>query len=286
MRVAVHAPSDNAGDLHPWEWRDYWVKTRLGDALHDAGAQVVFGEADLDIWLWGWNPHVVPEDSHNVLWLISHPELLIAHGPIIRRAFQKVFCSSALFMDKLREIDMKAELLICPPPRRVLCATPDPVYELTFVGNADPRKNRPALVPVLRNHKSMVYGKGWGVLLKEKQWGGNYVAFQKLHEVWGNSAIVPYSHHIDMRQHGFVADSALDVIVNSEALLISDKNPGWEALGLPVPEWESTEDLERLVTQFLAEPKELQARITFLKEKARFVLPTYEDAAKAFLEGF
>ena len=286
--VKVHANYQTARWVEPWTSRDYWLTHCLGEALKKEGGDLVYGDADIECYLWGWIERPVNGNLKNVLWIVGHPDMFLAAYNKDRTAFQgafvKVFCSSKRFCYRLKkEFGIDAEWLVCPAPNRPPCAY-DPVRELAFVGNADPRKNRPALAPVLDSHDSLVYGGGWQALLKNGSFRATYTKFVNLPYIWNSARIVPYSHHEDMRREGFVADAALDVCVNSGALLLSDHNEGWYDLGLSDEDmctWTTSEKLKEEVKWLLVdEPDRERTALAMKKVASKF---TYSHVAQTLL---
>jgi hypothetical protein len=253
----LHSPHQTCGWPKPWVSRDYWVAHTLGEALTDAGGRAVYGDSDIDVYLWGCVNEPVNQEHTNVLWIIGNPKglisLLVKQPRLVKAAFNHVFCASARFGDRLKkEYDIDAKWLVCPSPPRI--ATNLKIaerYEMAFAGNADPAKGRLVLASVLSNHNSVVWGEGWGGLLPGSVWRGEYIHWKNLGRVWDSAKIVPYSAHQDMQQEGFVADSCLDTMVNSSALVLPAKNPGFLELGIETPQWETEEELESLAGYYL-----------------------------------
>ena len=83
-------------------------------------------------------------------------------------------------------------------------------YDLAFVGNGNQEKNRQRLVPLFREYKTHLVGPGWPLGLAKGEW----CRWEVMPRIWDSAKIVPYSHYNDMASNGFVAEAALDVIVN------------------------------------------------------------------------
>lgn len=284
ITAKVHAPSDTAH--FDWMWRDYWVKHCLSLALQEAGARVVTGDADLDIYLWGWTVRPINlQRPCTVIWVIGHPERLLtnvrAAPALFRRTFSAVFCSSKAFCTKLaREHGLEAEWLVCPAPERPPTAY-RPTVDLAFVGDANRRKNRHLLASVLNAHESVVWGQGWRELTPRAA-RGDYIHWNQLPEVWSSARLVPYSHHQDMAAEGFVADAALDVAVNSEALVVPDFSEGLrDVFGASVRSWTSEQGLQALVRDLLNDTRRAEVAASMRASAARF---TYAHAARRLIE--
>jgi hypothetical protein len=250
---AINAPSDLAADSHIW--RDAWVKEALTRALSSDGYEYSFTNPDINIWIWGWiNRPILPGPS-NILWIVGHPELLEKHLEEIRAiTWRGIFCSSRSYTKKLKDQGIEVEFLLCPPPIR-RSFTHKPSYEVAFVGNADPKKGRGSLIPVFSRYESHVIGNFPNANLHEISWDG-------MQEVWNSAKIVPYTHHIDMSREGFAAESAMDTMINSGALLLSDKNSGWEDLNIPAMQWSTEEELYEMINFYLKNEKERVKMVT------------------------
>jgi len=276
----IYSPSDGALGEHTW--RDFWIRAELADALVDAGASITYGEADVNLYLWGWVNRPIRAEQNNILWVVSHPDLLLQNIEVIKQGFRKIYCSSSRFCRRLKvEHQIDAEWLIAPAPSRPAIEY-NPDHELSFVGNADPAKNRPALASVLRSHNSLVWGGGWKDLVGSS-FMGDYIPFPDLSTVWNRSYIVPYSHHADMLREGFVADAALDVAANSGALLVSDDNPGFKDIFNPAkyPKWKDAGGLSRAVSYYLSHEPERAEKAAGMQRAAQMF--TYEWAAQRLL---
>lgn len=287
IKFKLHSAHQTCKWPVPWTTRDYWVAHTLGEMMTDSGGRIVYGDADIDIYLFGFINEDVNPNHNNILWVIGHPQnlldLLKRKPGIINRLFRHVFCSSVNFCERLQnEYDVDAKWLVAPPPPRKgsdssVCAK----YQLAFVGNADQNKSRHKLAPIFSEFQSIVYGARWGSLLPKSIWRGNYIPWEKLPEIWNSASIVPYSTHEDMRQEGFVADACLDAMTNSNALVLPDKNQGFGSLGLDTPQWETEEELRELVKYYLND--ELNRRHLADNQKKAALAFTYKHVANVFL---
>lgn len=241
LQIRVHSPADTAVD--PMPWRDARIKDCLCRTLSGVGHQLVCEGADIDIWIWGWTARAVDPEARHVFWAIGHPDMLQKNLPHLRRLNARNCSASKSFAEFLDSAGLASGWLPCPAP--ISPKIPyEPTHQVAFVGNSDQAKKRPCLVPVFKKFKSLVYGP-WQDLAT-----AGLIPWNQMHEPWNRALVVPYSHHRDMAVRVFVADAALDVIVNSEALLLSDKNEGRNHLGIPVPQWGSPKDLLDLVEYY------------------------------------
>jgi hypothetical protein len=287
IKFKLHSAHQTSNWSAPWTSRDYWVAHTLGEVMTDSGGQIVYGDADIDIYLLGHINEKVNPKHNNILWVIGHPQNmlgLLARNPgIINRLFRHVFCSSVNFCERLQnEYDVDAKWLVAPPPPRKGPDSPVAAkYQLAFVGNADQNKSRHKLAPIFSEFQSIVYGSMWDSFLQKPVWRGNYIPWERLPEIWNSASIVPYSTHEDMRQEGFVADACLDAMAHSNALVLPDRNKGFGSLGLETPQWETEEELRELVKYYLND--ELNRRRLADNQKKGALAFTYKHVANVFL---
>jgi len=240
---AVYAPSDTANDSHLW--RDAWVKDALMQELQLRGHSYSYVNPDVSIYIWGWITKPLNPGSKNILWVIGHPDLLEANiEQICMVQWAGVYCSSLSYQVKLSKmLDRDVEYLVCPGADRQRFSH-KPEFDLSFVGNCDPAKGRPGLIPIFNRFSSNVVGNFPGAQLQNIAWNG-------MQDVFNSAKLFPYSHHTDMAKEGFVADTALDVMKNSGALVLSDSNPGFDDLNIEVPQWSRIEDLYSMIPEYL-----------------------------------
>lgn len=244
---SVNTPADIASDC--LIWRDYHVKEALTQALQDRGYRYSHAAPDVTVWIWGWMVKPILPGSKHILWIIGHPTLLQKHLEELRAiSWAAIYCSSKSFCDKLAKQDIHAEWMVCPGADRPAFQH-KPEFDLSFVGNADPAKQRDLLIPVFSRYKSNVVGPFPNASLPHISWEG-------MQEVYNSGKLLPYSHHKDMSEEGFVADAVLDVMKNSGALVISDVNSGFADLGIPVPQWSTSPELYNLIDRYLKDEKE------------------------------
>jgi hypothetical protein len=285
----IHSNADTAQFALPWCSRDYWVKHSLGVAMHAHGGKMTYGNANLDVWMWGWINKIVDPEATNVLWIIGHPQLFlnsIESFNSSREFWKTVFCSSKRFCTLLkREHGIDAEWLVLPAPgpeaRDRADHEPFDEHDLGFIGNADPAKSRGDVAKALQANDSAVYGPGWRGIVDKEKIKGDFLKWDNLPAFWDAAKIVPYSTHKDMRRQGFIADSVLDTMVNSHALVIPD-NCAWDDYGFEnLKSWENNISLEQHVKTYLADPvlrKEAAVRHSLVAQQY-----TYEYVAMRLL---
>lgn len=265
----IHAPSDTAPQ--PRFWRDARVKDQLSRAIQRVRGDIPqYEDADVEVYLWGWTTQEIDPSKVNVLWVIGHPDLLLSHSSELRNIpWRNVFCASKRFCSKVEAaLGVKnVEYLPCPAPYRESSPPPSRIeFDLSFIGNKDPAKNRHLMEKAFEEFPSLVYGPGW-----EELGRGEYIDWRDFPSVWNNSLITPYTHHKDMAREGFVADAALDAIVHSNALLISDFNRGFDDLGFDhIPNFDGEDyPLCEMIKHFKKNPSQRGDLVEKMREVAR-----------------
>ena len=119
--------------------------------------------------------------------------------------------------------------------------------------------------------------------MPEKCYGGGYVDYARLNELYNSSLITLNDHHEDMSREGFVSVRIFDILA-SGGFCISDKNCEIEKIfGDTVPQYESPEHLKKLIDFYISHPKQ---REELMKKGREIVLKhTWEKRAKQFLDG-
>jgi hypothetical protein len=240
------------------------------------------GDADLDIWMWGWIETPINPSANNVIFVFGHPAMLLStltkQGQEMREAFTKWFVASDKFVEHLKaQFNIEADSIPLPAPPRPF--TPyNPTFDLAHVGNIDYRKRRGMLAPHLNKYNSVVYGPGWASVINNSSHKGDYIHWDWLGEVWNSAKIILHSAHEDMVEWGFTADSALDAIVNSEALVLADSLPS-DMVG----HWQTELDLQTAVDKHLADPQ-LREKAALAQRASLLSMIDYDDLAETFLK--
>jgi hypothetical protein len=279
-RIAIISPSDSELNLYSrLQWGDYWVKYELTKAFGEMGYIVTDIEPDIVIHLFG-TPARLPKRAYRIIWVYSHPDMVNAK---LLRQYNKIFCLSSFFAQKIRQMGFDAEFMIGATANKP--AKREIKYDVVFVGNT---RLMPGGRKIVRDigetpYNFKVWGKGWENILPEKYYGGRYIDYTRLNELYSSSLITLNDHHKDMSREGFVAVRIFDILA-SGGFCISDKNSGIEEIfGDAVPQYESPKHLKDLIDFYVNHPDE---RIK-LMEKGRGIALQYiwKKKAKKFLDG-
>lgn len=209
--------------------------------------------SDLLIHLFGLKEYAPQPGPVDLLWVISHPDLVTdaAAG-----AYDAVMAASDLFAAELSD-------RLGAPVRPLHQATdadrfrPDaigPPHDLLFVANSRGvrRKIVDDLTPT--SHDLAVYGRGWlPEMLEPRYLRGEHVPNAELAGYYANARIVLNDHWEDMRRLGFLSNRLYDALA-SGAFVISDRVPGIdEEFDGAVATYETAAELRALVDRYLAD---------------------------------
>ena len=284
-RVTIRIKARSDTDPNRQLWGDHWVKVELGRELVRLGLSLVEKDPDVILHLFGSpvkNPPL-PEHTYNLVWVYSHPDLVTPHN---LTHFDKIFCASELFIPKLQAMGyFNVEAMIASTSKKPLKVPL--THDIIFLGNArSSRSDGRGVVRDLREttHNFKVWGNLWKELLPDKHYGGKYWDYHKLEELYASARITMNDHHPDMAREGFVSNKMFDILA-SGGFVISDKNIGIEKIfGQAVPQYESTEQLQELVTLYLEKPVE---REKLMIEGRKIALSnTYRDRAVRIVRDF
>ena len=271
-RVSIVSPSDNDPNLYRrLQWGDTWAKYELTKALGELGYVVtdIDIEPDVVIHLWGGRAEL-PPGAYKIIWIYSHPETVSAD---LLCQYDRIFCLSSIFAQKVRQMGFDAEVMWsatskCPRMNEIK-------YDVVFVGNA--RSGRRQIVDDVLgqarddteelDYSFKVWGGGYEHLPK-RYWGGEYVDYTRLDDLYSSSLIALNDHNPQMAEEGFVAIRVFDILA-SGGFCISDVNPGLdEIFGDVVPQYHSASELRELIDFFLQHPEERLALVRRGKEIA------------------
>jgi len=276
-RIAITACSDIVPEKEQPQCGDYWVKYQLTKEFEKLGYIVSDVNPDVIIHLFG-SPIKLPKNTLNIAWVYSHPNWV---NPYILKQYDKIFCLSSSFAEKIKKWGFDVELMIGATDKKPVQR--DIKYDIVFVGNTHSAPERGKIIQYLgrTSYNFRVWGKGWKKLIPEKCYGGQYFDNRKLSELYASSLISLNNHHEDMAREGFVAVRVFDILA-SGGFCISDKNSGIEEIfGDTVPQYESPKHLEELINFYI---KNLDEREKLMEKGKKIVLShTWRKRAEQFL---
>lgn len=237
VRIAAH-PGPRGDD-----WGDTFFAHDLAAALRSLGQEVVvdhreshvrpFSEHldDVALTLRGLDDTPVHPSATNVLWVISHPDLVT---PAELARYDLRFAAGPVWAARITEATglETAPLLQATDPTRFHPGQPDPAHpglDTAFVG-----KTRQVFRPVVRDAVAVgadlaVWGEGWEGLLPDGVHRGVFVPNDALPGLYRSARVVLNDHWDDMARDGFLSNRLFDAAA-SGALVVTDPVPGVDEL--------------------------------------------------------
>lgn len=253
LRIAAH-PGPRGDD-----WGDVFFADDLAAALRRLGQRVHVDRRqahgrplsehldDVSVVLRGLDVTAPSAARHNVLWVISHPELV---RPRELALYPRRYSAGASWAE---ETTRSTGLLVQPllqatDPRRFTPEGPRVPSRALFIG-----KTRRVLRPVVADAVAAgvdltLYGEGWEDFVAPERIAGEFVANDELPAHYRGAHVVLNDHWDDMRRFGLFSNRLFDA-VSAGARVISDDVPGLAAVfGPSVQTYRDQADLRRLVT--------------------------------------
>lgn len=284
--IDIAAPAGLAGE----QWGDRHFSAALARALERRGQQVAVDHRearnratrthdDVLLVLRGLDEVFPAPGPVNLLWVISHPELVTAWEAA---RYDSVFAASTSWAEQTgsRWGLPVTPLLQCTDPElfHPSAGVADTGPELLFVGNA-----RKVFRPIVRHALATgaelaVYGRGWAPFIDAHLVAGLHVPNHELGALYGSAGLVLNDHWDDMRRMGFLSNRLFDAVACG-ARVVSDDAPGIaDTFGSSVAVVRSAADLEQLVrAPYPTEFPDYDARV----ERARRVHAEHSFDARA-----
>jgi O-antigen biosynthesis protein len=208
---------------------------------------------DVVLHLFGLREYRARPSQVNLLWVISHPDL-------VREAscerYDTVFVASDAFAGHLaRQLRVPVvPLHQATDPARFYPDTSGPHHTLLYVANS--RKSRRKIIEDLDDRRDLsIFGRNWTPdLVDEALVKGEHIPNEMLHRYYAAADIVLNDHWTDMRDNGFIANRIYDALA-SGAFVISDDVDGVGAeFDDGVVTYQSSEQLSSLIERFKDDP--------------------------------
>jgi hypothetical protein len=260
LQISIKTSADIGprGDV----WGDVFFANDLAEALRERG-HVVFidrlGEAvrpegsapdDIVIHLRGLHrTHAVP-GAINILWVISHPDLVDAEE--LRAGFDLVFAASELWARSKTSHDgvRVRPLLQATNPRRFHPGAVDVTLrsDALFLG-----KSRNIFRPIVKDSIEIgadlsIYGDGWSQFIDPRHIRAEFLDNDSVSRAYRSARVVLNDHWDDMKREGFLSNRLFDA-AGSGAVIVSDRVAGMEAIfGSSVVPYDSADELKNLLS--------------------------------------
>jgi hypothetical protein len=211
---------------------------------------------DVALHVKGTARHTPAPGRFNVLWSISHPEMLTGAAC---DGYDLVCVASEPFAERLgTQTQTPVVTIEQATDPDVFFPEHDPAFahELVFVGDA-----REAMGRILRDllptdRDLAVFGGHWEGWIDERHVRSEAVPNGDLRKVYSSAGIVLHDHWDDMREHGFVSRGIYDALACG-AFVISDHVPELSRrFEGAVQTYETPEELRRLVERYAGAAEE------------------------------
>ena len=241
------------------KWGDTHFARQLAAALRELGQEVVIDHRqsferssetldDVVLLLRGLTPYTPILDRVNLIWLISHPE-------VVRRSehvgWDRVYVASVPFARLMAEQwHAPAVPLLQATDPTVFhpdIAEPDTGHRVLFIGNSR-RRVRPLVVGAAAQGLPLsVYGSGWEGLIPERFIRGVFVPNAEVGAAYRAAGVVLNDHWSDMRSNGFLSNRLFDAVAAGARVITDDVAGVGEVFGDSVKVVSSPDELSTIV---------------------------------------
>lgn len=258
LRWAIKNPARADNNTHLWGDTNY--ARDLADALRRLGQEVVvdlrpeFQRAtgyldDVVVVLRGVQRHRPSPGQINLLWVISHPELVSREE---LTAYTHVFAAGPVWAERMsREWGIPITPLLQATNPRLFHpdrAEPDTGHRVLFVGNARTTPRPVVMDAVASGEPVDVYGLNWRDWIPAEAIRATELPNAELGAAYRAAGIVLNDHWEGPRREGFVCNRLFDAVA-AGARVISDPVEGIDELfGRCVQVSQGPADMKRLLT--------------------------------------
>jgi GT2 family glycosyltransferase len=268
--IKTAARSDHRGD----SWGDTFFAGDLARALRRLGQEVVIDRRetvlrpssshldDVIVTLRGLQQVSAQPGATSILWVISHPELVSPRE--LRTGYDLVYGASVPWSEEASALSgrLVRPLLQATDPERFHPETDGGYdYDALFVG-----RTRKVFRPIVRDALAVgadlaLFGDGWGEFIDEKLVTAEFLPNDELPHAYRHARVVLNDHWEDMAELGFLSNRLFDAAATG-ARIVTDRVAGIEGVfGDLVQQYESPEDLARLLDpHFAGWPSDAQRR--------------------------
>lgn len=254
LRIAAH--EGPAGD----KWGDVHFAEDLARSLRGLGQQVVVDRRgavdrptsyldDVTLVIRGYDRVVPRPGTVNLLWVISHPDLVTPREVL---EYDAAFAASTQWSQRMsgwagvpvEPLLQATNPALFHPDRAAEPGTP--AHDVLFVGIG--REHRVVVEQaVAQGIDVAVYGQRWAGILPAQYVAGEYIDNRQLGAYYAAAGVVLCDHWADMAAEGFAANRLFDAVA-SGTRVVSDQVAGAEeTFGRAVQWFHDGPDLRRIV---------------------------------------
>lgn len=277
LTIAIKSPHPR-GTTH---WGDLFFSLALKKSFEKLGFEVIvqerecwYDEQEIDIAfvLRGLSDYNPDFSNINIMWNISHPELVSVNE---YEKYDFVFISSNKYANKIKnKVNTNVtSLLQCTDPEVFYPEFDETISdEILFVG-VTRGVYREIIKDVLKtNHEVSIYGMGWEHYIDEKYIKGQFIPNDELHKYYSSCKILLNDHWEDMRNDDFPSNRLFDALA-CNTFVISDKIPSADTLFEgSIVTYEDTDDLNEKIDYYLNHENE---RIKLVEKGKEIVLKNH-----------
>lgn len=186
---------------------------------------------DIVINLRGLSRYKPNNTSINIIWVISHPDLLSIEE---LNDYNKIFVASAEYTKKLRDFSESSSIEYLPQASEFDFNSLDleklsktPAHEILFVGNSRNQYRKVVEWCVKNKLPISVYGQGWEKFIPKTYIVADFVENSDLPYLYNRAGVVLNDHWDDMRKFGFISNRVWDVL-SVNGIIVTDDVKGIE----------------------------------------------------------
>lgn len=263
-------------------WGDTYFGQKLTESFLKAGYQCQLycmdewhadRNHDVSIHLKGLSRYVPLRKGFNIIWIISHPELITKEEV---EQYDLILCASKIFTDHLKKITSVPCYYLPQATDDLFFAysgdSAEKSFDLLFVGNnyefrhGKRRKIIQDLLDTRKEYNLRVIGPHWEGYLGAASIVGTSIESERLPEIYSKAKINLNDHHSAMAQYGFINNRTFDLAALKQ-FQISNQVPGIEEFGIVT--YKDPEDLKNKLDYYLANDGARTAVAALNYEKCR-----------------
>lgn len=286
--VKISAPDDWTGDV----WGDVFYADDLAASLRRLGQTVYVDRFesrrrpvqrvpdDVVVHLVGLRPPVLVPGAVNILWVISHPELL--GDAELGLDWAARFAASVDWAERMSVPGREVQpLLQATDPGRFHPEPGEQDIAALFVG-----KTRAVFRPIIRDALEVgadltIYGDGWEEFIDTSYVAAEFLDNAEVPAAYRRARVVLNDHWDDMARDGFVSNRLFDAVATGARVISDDVRGLPTEFGGSVQIYRSTEELAALLDP--ASPRWPSPAALLLNAAATARAHSFDDRARALL---
>jgi hypothetical protein len=237
---------------------------------------------DVVLNLRGWEALTAVGSALNVIWVISHPDLVTAAE--VRASDLAYAASTQWAAEKSHawEVEIRPLLQCTDPELFAPCAGGERGEDVLFVGNSRGQARQAVEAAVAAQANLSVFGEGWKGLLDDRFIKGRHVPAELLGKLYGTANVVLNDHWQDMKVNGFISNRLFDIVASAGWAITDDVGELPPALDSVVAKFCDAEQLAGILADAKVRRPSQQALIS-ASERVRSH-HTFDARAKRLLQ--